>query len=104
LKPGGLTIHTIDHAPRNITWDDNFRRASFVPIDASNARPALRELLHATGAVRQQVSWTKGSEDLCDKELHSVLYVGYVKLAGRSAEAGPPIRRSWWELLQRRRH
>ncbi|MEZ6243400.1 MAG: methyltransferase domain-containing protein [Phycisphaerales bacterium] len=80
LKPGGVTIHTIDHAVRNLTFDANFRAPGFEPLlpGESIDRGAMMD---DADALRQTVTWTPARDPLPPEKarLHSVLIVGYRK-------------------------
>lgn len=86
LRPGGVTIHTIDHAVRNLTFDANFRGPGFEPLIPGESvdRAAL---MSDEDALRQTVSWTPARDPMPPDRarLHSVLIVGYRKPVGASA-------------------
>lgn len=83
LRPGGVTIHTIDHGVRNISFDANFRGAGFEPIDP-DASVTHREMLDDPEAVRQTMSWHDKTKPLHPgtARLNTVLAVGYRKPVG----------------------
>ncbi len=90
LKPGGVTIHTIDHGARNVTYDANFRDAGFEPL-VPGERVDAHAMMADEDALRQVVQWEDMSLPLPDDQLrlHSVLFMGYVKpehAGGRWAE------------------
>ena len=57
LKPGGITIHTIDHAARNLSFADNFSKADFEMFDRKAKVPSVEDCLTDPDAVRQSVDW-----------------------------------------------
>lgn len=85
LKPGGVTIHTIDHAPRNLSYVQNFATAGLLPLDEVMPIPTLSECLDDPDAVRQETDWRDMTKPMPDAErrLHSVL-VGAWKKPDRS--------------------
>lgn len=74
-KPGGITIHTIDHAARNLSFAENFRRAGFVLFDPDRPVPTVEDCLNDPAAVRQTTQWTRPDLPMPEDEwpLHSVL-------------------------------
>jgi hypothetical protein len=85
-RPRGVHLHTVDHAPRNVTLVRNFLDAGFVPL-VDEPLPRLDELLHDSEAVRQLHSWTDPARPQPFPQLHSVLIIGVRKPAG--AETRP---------------
>ncbi len=79
--PSGVHLHTVDHAPRNLTLVRNFLEAGFAPL-VDEPLPRLDDLLHDPEAVRQLRSWTDPRQPIDFPELHSVLIVGLRKPAG----------------------
>ena len=58
IKPGGLTIHTVDHAARNHSFRRNFESAGFSVVSFSDETIyTVEEALLAPDAVRQRVCW-----------------------------------------------
>jgi SAM-dependent methyltransferase len=78
LKPGGVTLHTIDHAPHNRFFSDNFTQAGFVPLVADESL-SVEHLLNDPDAVRQRVDWIQGDQAIDRIDLHSVLLLGFKK-------------------------
>jgi len=78
-KKGGLTLHTIDHAARNISFFDNFTKASFQVLPSCN-QPSTNQALDDKDAVRQKCGWL-GERMMGDQEqrLHSVLFLACIK-------------------------
>ena len=81
-KPGGLTVHSVDHAARNLTFVDNFLAAGFELIHA-NETVSVDECLNAPDAIRQRHQWLDPTIPMSEEEmrLHSVLTIGFVKPA-----------------------
>jgi hypothetical protein len=78
-KPGGMTLHTIDHAARNLSYAHNFSQAGFVD-SLPGCSVAVDDALHDTDAVRQRVGWLGERVMPPDEQkLHSVLYAAYLK-------------------------
>lgn len=81
--PGGLTIHTVDHASRNRSYVENFLKAGFELIDA-DVIPSLSECMEDRTNVVQLTKWGKeinkpsGPEDWA---LDSVLMMGFKRPA-----------------------
>lgn len=82
LRPGGVTIHTIDHGVRNVTFDGNFRDAGFEPL-LDEPRLSHEEMLNDPQALRQEFQWgTKNDPVAMPEEVYSlntVLMLGYRK-------------------------
>lgn len=78
--PGGLTIHSVDHAARNRTFVDNFLRAGFELIDSAQSVPSLEECMNDRDNVVQMTKWgkriseTSGPEDWA---LDAVMVMGF---------------------------
>ncbi|MFI4896374.1 MAG: class I SAM-dependent methyltransferase [Phycisphaerales bacterium JB059] len=83
LKPGGVTIHTIDHGVRNISFDANFREVGFEPLNPEDTL-THREMLDDPEALRQTMSWHDKTQPLHPgvARLNTVLAVGYRKPIG----------------------
>jgi hypothetical protein len=79
-RPGGITIHTVDHAARNLSFIDNFLRAGFRPL-AGGPRPSVEECRMRPDLVRQKRTWDNLDEEmpLDQQHLHSVLVMGFVR-------------------------
>lgn len=77
IRPGGVTIHTIDHAPRNLSYVENFLKAGFELLQPGEV--TVDELLNSPDAVRQQVLWKDNTVPHPNPEYHSVLLVGFRK-------------------------
>jgi SAM-dependent methyltransferase len=102
-KPGGVHVHTVDHAPRNVTLVENFRGAGFELL-ANDPVPSVDELLHAEDAVRQTRSWANSAQPQPHPELHSVLVIGFRKPSGRSPPLPKPRQLSRAERVYGRVH
>ncbi len=78
--PGGVTIHTVDHAARNLSFVTNFLSAGFALL-APGPIPIAAECLHHPDAVRQKTHWTKLDKAMpqSQQELHSVLLMAFSK-------------------------
>lgn len=76
--PGGVTIHTIDHAARNLTFVNNFLSAGFKPL-AETRLPTLNECLEDPDVVRQQRDWVRHDlpMPLSERRLHGVLMMAF---------------------------
>ena len=86
LKPGGVTIHTIDHGVRNVTFDTNFRNAGFEPL-LDDPRIDAMEMLNDPEAFRQDSQWGNPENPTPMPEeiypLNTVLMLGYRKPDGK---------------------
>lgn len=83
-KPGGVTVHTIDTAARNLSYDRNFRAAGFQPFHiATEAAATVPGALHDPDVVRQRCRWTRTDKKMPEKEQrwHGVLVAAYRKPA-----------------------
>ena len=80
MRPGGITIHSVDHAPRNRTYVQNFLRAGFRLL-FDDPMPSLEELLDRPDALRQRHAWLDRFDTMSPEEqrLHSVLTLGFRK-------------------------
>jgi SAM-dependent methyltransferase len=80
LKPGGITVHSIDHGVRNLTYHRNFIDAGFVPL-IDEPVPSPDAMRDDPQAFRQDTLWGKPSEPMPPKRwpLNTVLLVGYRK-------------------------
>lgn len=78
--PGGVTIHTVDHAARNLSFVSNFLSAGFALL-SPGPLPIAAECLHNPDAVRQKTHWTKLDKPMpqSEQELHSVLIMAFKK-------------------------
>lgn len=61
-KPGGLTIHTVDHAARNLSFYNNFTKAGFVyaavsSVLADEPKATVDDALWGVDVVRQRGHW-----------------------------------------------
>jgi SAM-dependent methyltransferase len=94
LKPAGVTLHTIDHGVRNISFDQNFRWAGFEALDPSITF-ARRTMLDDPDALRQLVSWHNHRTPLPDgvAKLNTVIAIGYRKPIG-AATTWPALPRA----------
>ena len=79
-RSGGLTVHSVDHAARNLTFVDNFLAAGFELIHADET-VTVEECLNAPDAIRQRHQWLDPTIPMSEEEmrLHSVLTMGFVK-------------------------
>lgn len=78
-KPGGLTIHSVDHAARNRTYCLNFLAAGFELIEDVDL-PSLDECMHDPNNIKQMTKWGSKSHlpsDDTDWPLDSVLIMGF---------------------------
>ncbi|MCJ2134961.1 hypothetical protein MKK69_12960 [Methylobacterium sp. J-026] len=80
MRPGGVTIHSIDHAPHNRSYLKNFTDAGFELL-RNDELPSVDECLHDLSAVRQRHDWLDPAIPMPVEEmrLHSVLTMGFVK-------------------------
>lgn len=80
IKPGGYSVHLIDHAVRNITYYNNFKKAGFV-FSVENSDIEINQkysnsILDQKNAIRQKIRWrTKKEFNRREQRLHSVLLV-----------------------------
>jgi hypothetical protein len=77
-RPGGVTLHTVDHAARNLSFVANFLRAGFEPLEAG-VPPDVEQCLSDPDAVRQRVGWRKPHLPMPVQEqaLHACLLMGF---------------------------
>jgi len=81
-RPGGVTVHTIDTAARNLSYDRNFRAAGFLPFGiATEVAATARGALHDPDVVRQRCRWTRTDKPMPERERrwHGVLVAAYRK-------------------------
>ncbi len=119
LRPGGVTVHTIDHGVRNISFDANFREAGFEALDPAQT-VTHQQMLDDPEALRQTVAWHGAPEPLHPgiARLNTVLAIGYRRpadspkrwaslpeFAAAPAQASVEVRAStpWTKLKQRAR-
>ncbi len=78
--PGGVTIHSVDHAARNLSFVDNFLAAGFSLLEPGPL-PTTDDCLGDPEAVRQRTQWTKLDRPMPAEEqaLHSVLLMAFRK-------------------------
>lgn len=83
LRPGGVTIHAIDHGVRNVTYDANFKEQGFVPL-LDDQRFEVNEMLDDPEAFRQETQWGDHSKLMQEEffPLNTVLMLGYQKPMG----------------------
>tara|TARA_R110001606_G_scaffold280273_1_gene428949 strand:- start:144 stop:857 length:714 start_codon:yes stop_codon:yes gene_type:complete len=77
--PGGVTIHSVDHAARNRTYVDNFLRAGFELISEQDV-PSEDECMNDRENIVQLTKWGRKSDqpsDLTDWELDAVMIMGF---------------------------
>ncbi|MEQ8934772.1 MAG: hypothetical protein RIE56_03145, partial [Amphiplicatus sp.] len=77
--PGGVTLHSVDHAARNRSFAANFLRAGFEPI-RDDALPSVEECMNDRDNVVQMMKWGKRSNEPSEPEdwaLDSVLMMGF---------------------------
>ncbi len=77
-KPGGITVHTVDHAARNLTLVKNFLATGFEPMNAGSG-PTLDECLSDPDVIRQQRDWIEDDKPMPEEErvLHGVLFMAF---------------------------
>lgn len=80
LRPGGVTIHTIDHGVRNLTYDANFLGVGFRPL-LDEPRFTLEQMWSDPEALRQPTLWRDPRKPMPEEQrrLHTVLLLGYRK-------------------------
>lgn len=78
-KSGDISLHTVDHAARNLSYVDNFLEAGWLFMDPNSVVPSVDSCLNDKDAVRQEVHWTKPNEKMKNQELHSCLFMGFYK-------------------------
>jgi hypothetical protein len=77
-KPGGITLHTIDHAARNLSYHLNFCSAGFESLCPPEKFCTVEQALGDVDAVRQRVGWRGERKMLPDEQaLHAVLWAAY---------------------------
>ena len=96
-KPGGITVHTIDHAARNLSYHHNFTAAGFESLCPPEQFCTVEQALSEPDAVRQRLGWL-GERTMPPEEqaLHAVLWAAYRRPLQELAEA-----RETAELLSR---
>jgi hypothetical protein len=81
MKPGGVTIHSIDHAPRNLSFISNFRNAGFIVSEPEHCD--LATALDDPDLIRQRLQWGKRPNPIPMPEqglrLNSVLHIEALK-------------------------
>lgn len=79
-RPGGVTIHSVDHAARNLSFVRNFIEAGFVPLRPGES-VTVDECLFDKAAIRQRHAWLDPTEPMSEQEmtLHSVLTMGFTR-------------------------
>lgn len=76
--PGGITVHTIDHAARNLSYHHNFTRAGFQSLIPEDQCCSVEDALTDPDAVRQRVGWLGEREmPASEQALHAVLWAAY---------------------------
>jgi hypothetical protein len=77
MKPGGVTLHAIDHAPRNLTFIANFQNAGFTLSEPQQCD--LDTALDDPDLIRQRYQWGTRPKPLPmpaqGLRLNSVLYI-----------------------------
>lgn len=77
-KPGGITVHTIDHAARNLSFHANFVSAGFESLCPIEQFCSVEQALNDVDAVRQRVGWLgEGTMPVEEQPLHSVIWAAY---------------------------
>jgi hypothetical protein len=79
-SPGGVTIHSVDHAARNLSYVANFLAAGFEALVAGQA-VSVEECLSDPDAVRQKRAWHEPRRVMseADRRLNSVLIMGFAR-------------------------
>jgi hypothetical protein len=72
LKTSGLSIHSIDHAVRNVTYMKNFLDAG-LKLWQESAIPTIDQMIHDPDALTQTRDWHDPSKPLFEAWLHPVI-------------------------------
>ena len=78
LKPGGFSIHSIDHAVRNVSFMNNFLGAGLKQWKESPI-PSSEEMVSDKDAFTQTWDWHDSSKPISEPWLHPVICSVFVK-------------------------